>query len=112
MTGKITRDYREAIDDEISGQKKVKNVCTGAYTNGPLFQGSFINERKKRFLDIQPPFISINLSCYVIPVLIEARNRNSTSTQRLYPQPFQDGIFARLFFHGFGGDIFPPCPFQ
>lgn len=38
MTGKITRDYREAIDDTVSGKKIEKN-CTGAYTNGHYFRG-------------------------------------------------------------------------
>ena len=38
MTGKITRDYREAIDDEVSGKKSEKH-CTGAYTNGHYFRG-------------------------------------------------------------------------
>jgi len=38
MTGKITRDYREAIDDAVSGKKSEKN-CTGAYTNGHYFRG-------------------------------------------------------------------------
>jgi len=38
MTGKITRDYREAIDDAVSGTKSEKR-CTGAYTNGHYFRG-------------------------------------------------------------------------
>ncbi|MCZ7400843.1 MAG: DUF3656 domain-containing protein [Candidatus Methanoperedens sp.] len=38
MTGKITRDYREAIDDAVSGRKNEKR-CTGAYTNGHYFRG-------------------------------------------------------------------------
>ena len=38
MTGKITREYREAIDDVVSGTKSEKR-CTGAYTNGHYFRG-------------------------------------------------------------------------
>ncbi|HEX7575522.1 MAG TPA: DUF3656 domain-containing protein, partial [Candidatus Methanoperedens sp.] len=38
MTGKITRDYREAIDDAVRGTKSEKR-CTGAYTNGHYFRG-------------------------------------------------------------------------
>ena len=38
MTGKITRDYREAIDDAVSSKKSEKR-CTGAYTNGHYFRG-------------------------------------------------------------------------
>jgi len=38
MTGKITSDYREAIDDAVSGKKSEKS-CTGAYTNGHYFRG-------------------------------------------------------------------------
>jgi putative protease len=38
MTGKITRDYREAIDDAVSGKKSEK-CCTGVYTNGHYFRG-------------------------------------------------------------------------
>jgi putative protease len=38
MTGKITKDYREAIDDAVSGKKSEKS-CTGAYTNGHYFRG-------------------------------------------------------------------------
>jgi len=38
MTGKITREYREAIDDAVSGTKSEKH-CTGAYTNGHYFRG-------------------------------------------------------------------------
>ena len=38
MAGKITRDYREAIDDTVSGKKSEKR-CTGAYTNGHYFRG-------------------------------------------------------------------------
>ncbi|MFA4957093.1 MAG: DUF3656 domain-containing protein [Candidatus Methanoperedens sp.] len=38
MTGKIIRDYREAIDDVVSGTKSEKR-CTGAYTNGHYFRG-------------------------------------------------------------------------
>jgi len=38
MTGNITRDYREAIDDAVSGTKSEKR-CTGAYTNGHYFRG-------------------------------------------------------------------------
>ncbi len=38
MTGKITRDYREAIDGAIIGTKSEKR-CTGAYTNGHYFRG-------------------------------------------------------------------------
>jgi putative protease len=38
MTGKITRDYRETIDDAVSGKKSEKH-CTGAYTNGHYFRG-------------------------------------------------------------------------
>jgi len=37
-TGKITRDYREAIDDAVSGKKSEKH-CTGEYTNGHYFRG-------------------------------------------------------------------------
>ncbi|MCX9083387.1 MAG: DUF3656 domain-containing protein [Candidatus Methanoperedens sp.] len=38
MTGKITGEYREAIDDAVSGKKSEKH-CTGAYTNGHYFRG-------------------------------------------------------------------------
>jgi putative protease len=38
MTAKITREYREAIDDAVSGKKSEKR-CTGAYTNGHYFRG-------------------------------------------------------------------------
>jgi putative protease len=38
MTGKITSDYREAIDDAVSGKKSEKH-CSGAYTNGHYFRG-------------------------------------------------------------------------
>jgi putative protease len=38
MTAKITREYREAIDDAISGTKSEKR-CTGAFTNGHYFRG-------------------------------------------------------------------------
>jgi len=38
MTGKITGDYREAIDDAVSGTKSEKR-CTGTYTNGHYFRG-------------------------------------------------------------------------
>jgi putative protease len=38
MTAKITREYREAIDDAVSGKKSEKS-CTGAYTNGHYFRG-------------------------------------------------------------------------
>jgi putative protease len=38
MIAKITGDYREAIDDAVSGMKSEKR-CTGAYTNGHYFRG-------------------------------------------------------------------------
>jgi putative protease len=38
MTGKITRDYREAIDGVADGTRSEKR-CTGAYTNGHYFRG-------------------------------------------------------------------------
>jgi putative protease len=38
MTAKITGEYREAIDDAVSGKKSEKH-CTGAYTNGHYFRG-------------------------------------------------------------------------
>jgi putative protease len=37
-TGKITRDYREAIDEPGNGTKNEKH-CSGAYTNGHYFRG-------------------------------------------------------------------------
>jgi putative protease len=38
MTAKIIKEYREAIDDAVSGTKNEKH-CTGAYTNGHYFRG-------------------------------------------------------------------------
>ena len=37
-TGKITKDYREAIDDAVSGKESEKR-CPGEHTTGHYFRG-------------------------------------------------------------------------
>jgi len=39
MTGKITKEYREAIDDAVSGRENGNEKHCGEHTTGHYFRG-------------------------------------------------------------------------